>query len=71
MHQDDRIVAGHFEGSPGEIDALPTVRRRIVAPVVKQLPNTAGRRPGERRAVIWVARDRLLEQTQRLGDLLC
>ena len=29
IRQDARVVAGHFQGSPGEIGALPTVRLRI------------------------------------------
>jgi hypothetical protein len=29
IHRDARIVTGHFQGSPSEIDALPTIRRRI------------------------------------------
>src|SRR5258708_24759401 len=35
IRQDVRIVAGHFQGPPGEIDALHTVRRRILAPAVR------------------------------------
>src|SRR5262249_10415031 len=29
IHQDARVVAGHLQGSPCEIGALPTVRRRV------------------------------------------
>ena len=34
IRQDARIVASHFQGSPGEIDALETVCLRIFAPTV-------------------------------------
>ena len=36
IRQDARIVAGHFQGAPGEIGALPAVRLRIFAPAVDQ-----------------------------------
>src|SRR5215813_5164583 len=39
--QDARVVAGHLQGSPGEIGALEAVRCRIFAPTVKKQPNTA------------------------------
>ena len=34
VYQGERIVARDFECSPGKIDALQTVRRRIFAPIV-------------------------------------
>ena len=70
IREDARVVAGHFQGPPGEIDALPTVRLRIFAPAVKKQPIAADRRPGECRPVMRIARDRLLHQTQRLGICL-
>ena len=60
IRQDARVVAGHFEGPPGEIDALQTVRSGVFAPAVKNQPITADRRPGERGPVMRIARDRLL-----------
>ena len=71
IRQDARVVAGHFQGSPGEIDALQTVRLRIFAPTVKKQPKTADRGPGECGPVTRIARDRLLHKTERLRDLPC
>jgi hypothetical protein len=34
IHQDARVIAGHLQGSPGEIGALPTVGHRFFAPTV-------------------------------------
>src|SRR5438105_10338795 len=45
IRQDARVVAGHFQGSPCEIGALPTVCPRILAPTVENLPSTAVRGP--------------------------
>src|SRR5437762_296694 len=59
IRQDDRVVAGHLQGSPGEIGALHAVRRRIFAPTVRKQPNTAVRGPGECGPVTWLALDRL------------
>ncbi len=50
---------------------LPAIRRRIFAPTVKKQPITADRSPGERGPVTRIALDRLLHQTERLGDLPC
>ena len=61
IRQDARVVAGHFQGSPGEIGALQAVSRRIFAPIVKKQPITAERGPGEGGPVTRIARDRLLE----------
>src|SRR6516165_4056560 len=46
MHQDDRVVASDFQGSPGEIDSLQAGRCRILAPAVSK-PKTAVCGPGE------------------------
>src|SRR5271167_623988 len=64
-----RIVAGHFERTPGVIDRSPSVRGAIIASAIKHQPKAALRGPGKRRSVIRVARDRLLHQPQSLGDL--
>jgi hypothetical protein len=48
VRQDDRIVAGHFRSSPGEIGALQTVRLAIFAEIIKKQPLTAHRGQGER-----------------------
>src|SRR6516165_1126801 len=47
IRQDAWIVAGRFQGSPGEIHALKTVRRRILAAAVCHKPKTAERGPDE------------------------
>jgi hypothetical protein len=69
IREDARVVARHFEGSPGEINTLQTVRRRIVAATVKKQPKTAIRGPGEREPVTRVARNRLFRKRQRVRDL--
>jgi hypothetical protein len=69
--QDARVVAGHFQGSPGEIGALQTVHLRIFAPTVTDQPITAECGPGECGPLTRIARDRLLHRTQRLRDLSC
>jgi len=71
IRQDARIVAGHFQRAPCEIGALQTVRRRVLAPAVDNQPHTADRGPGEGGPVPRIARDRLLQKTERLGDLPC
>src|SRR6266853_94700 len=48
IRQDARIVAGHFQGSPGEICALPSVRLSIFTPIVDNQPRAAEGGPGER-----------------------
>src|SRR5215472_16442629 len=44
--QDARIIAGHFEGLPGELAALRTVRLSIFTAIVTKQPKTALRGPG-------------------------
>src|SRR5207249_3629267 len=63
-----RIIVSHLQGSPGKIAALLTVLPRIFAPAVRAASNIVVRGPSERGTVTWVARDRLLHQTERLGD---
>src|SRR5215831_19652273 len=55
IRQDARVVAGHFQGSPGEISAFQTVRRRIFATTVNKQPMTADRGPSECRPVTGIA----------------
>src|SRR5215470_14134504 len=62
IRQDARVVTRHFEGSPGEINALQTVRLRIAAATVKKEPKTAIRGPGERGPVTRVASNRLFQK---------
>src|SRR5215469_6571463 len=69
IRQSARIISGKLEGSSGEIDTLPTVDRRSIAPTVKEQPITAERGPGESGTILRIARDRLLQQTERLRDL--
>src|SRR5215472_2870012 len=70
IRQDAWIVTGHHQGWPGEIYALRTICLRVLAPIVNKQPKTALRSPSERRAIMRIARDRLLHQTQSLGNLL-
>ena len=63
--QDARIIVGHFQGSPGEIDALQTVRRRIFTPALDNQPKTANRTIAECWPIPRIERDRLLEETER------
>ena len=69
IRQDARIIASYFEGAPGEICALQTVRLRMFAATVSKQPQTTDRGPGERWPVSRIARDRLLHKPERLGDL--
>src|SRR5215469_5045621 len=71
IRQRARVVAGHFQGSPREIAALQTVRLPIFAATVNKQSKTAESGPGECRPVMWIARDRLLHKTERLGCLPC
>src|SRR6516165_11412290 len=65
------IVATDLEGPACEIGALPAVRVGVLARAIKAKAETAVRGPGERGPVMRIARDCLLHQTQRLGDLPC
>jgi hypothetical protein len=67
--QDDRVVAGDFQGSPGEIGTLKTICLPIFAPTVKKQPKTADRGPDEGGPVTRIACDCLFKQAERLGDL--
>ena len=64
IRQDARVVAGHFQCSPGKIDALRTVRLPIQ-------PITADRGQGECGPVTRIARNRLLQKMERFGYLPC
>src|SRR5215472_9780301 len=69
IREDARIVARHFQGLPCELGALQAVRLPIFAAIVTKQPKTALRGPGERGPVTRVARNRLLQQTERFWDL--
>ena len=56
-----RVIAAHFQGSPGLINALQSVRLRISAPAVKMQPITADRGRGEGWPVTRIALDRLFK----------
>src|SRR5215831_2025734 len=71
MRQDARLVAGRFQGSPGEVNALQTDCRPVFAPAVMKQPITAIRGPAECGSVTRIALDRLLHKTERLRDLAC
>ena len=60
VHQDARVVAGHFQGSPRESGALQTVRLPIFAPTVEKQSMTVVRGPGECGPKTRIARDRQL-----------
>src|SRR5580704_13487040 len=59
IRQDDRVVAGYFEGSPCEIGTFQTVRFPVLAPTVEKQPMTEERTPGEGWPVTRIACDRL------------
>ena len=69
IRQRARIVPGHLEGSSGEVGALQAVDRRRIAATVEKQPVTAKRGPGESGPVARIARDGLLEQSERFRDL--
>src|SRR6516162_13519 len=68
IRKDARIVTSHCQGSPREIGALQSVRRRIFAHAVIQQSLTADRGPGECRPIMRIVRNRLLHKAKRLGD---
>ena len=69
IRQNARVLARHFESSPGEINTLQAVHRWIVAPTVKNQPKTAISGPGECGPVTRVVRDRLFQKGERFQDL--
>src|SRR5208283_6213430 len=71
IRQNARIIAGHFEGSSCEVDALPTIYLPVFTPIVLKQPKAAECTPGECGPVTRIARDRLLQKTKRLGDPHC
>src|SRR4029077_8541660 len=63
------VVPRSPHGALGEVPALAGICHRILAPTIHAEPKAADRRPSEGGSVVWVARNRLLENTERLGDL--
>src|SRR5262252_2352496 len=61
-----RIIAGHFQGSPREIEALLADRFPIVTPAVAGDPLTAHRSPGECGAVVGISCNCFLQEGQRI-----
>jgi hypothetical protein len=59
-----RVVLRHLERLSRKIGGLATVSLRRFGPAVIDQPHVADRRPGKRRPVIGINRDRLLEQSQ-------
>ena len=63
------IVTGYLQSPTGEIDALATVRRWIIAPGVQATPIVAERGPSESRPIMRISFDRFFEKLQCLWDL--
>src|SRR5262249_26658970 len=68
VDEDARLVLPHVESLPSEIDGLASGFLRLFSPAVVDEPGVAIRRPGECRGVMVIDRDRLLEQSQSLGN---
>ena len=66
-----RIVTSAFQGSLRKIDSLTAVPHGVGARSIYAEPVTAHRGPGESRPIARIARDRLLQQTERFRDLPC
>src|SRR6266478_688775 len=66
--EDARVVLRRLERLPGKIVGLAVICFRRLGPAVKGKVEVAERRPGERRAVMRIDRDRLLEQSQGLEN---
>src|SRR6516225_2360003 len=58
------IVTGYLQSPTGEIDALATVRRWIIAPGVQAAPIVAERGPSESRPIMRISFDRFFEKLQ-------
>ena len=56
-----------LERPPGKIDTLAARCLRLFGPAVSDERHVAHRGPGERRPVMPIDRDRLLEQVERFG----
>src|SRR6516164_3530327 len=65
-----RVVLRHLERLSRKSCGLATVGLRRFGPAVIDQPHVVDRRPGKRRPVIGINRDRLLEQSQGRGNPL-
>jgi hypothetical protein len=68
--EDVRVVLRHLERLPSEIAGLAAGCLRVFGPAFNNEPLVADRCVGQCRAVTRIDRDRLLEQSQGLGDPL-
>jgi hypothetical protein len=64
------VVLPHLERLPSEIAGLAAGCPRLFGPAVSDEPRAADRRPGKRRPVVPIDRDRLFEQAERLENPL-
>ena len=71
IDDDVRIVTGDFQGSPRGIDALAAVFLGVGARSIHDEPVTAHRGPSKSGPIVRIARDRLLQQTERFRDFSC
>ncbi len=62
--EDARVVLRHLKRLPGKISGLMAVCLQRCGPTVGDEQLVAGRRPGKRRPVMPIDRDRLLEQPE-------
>src|SRR5260370_23257010 len=66
--EDARVVLCHLERLPSEIAGPAAGRLRLFGPAVSDEGHGADRRPGQRRPVAPIDRNRLLEQSQTLEN---
>jgi hypothetical protein len=71
IRQDAWVFAGYFQRSCREPNTFRTVSLPIFAHTVIMKPKAANRCIGEGRPVTRIALDRLLQETQRLGNSPC
>src|SRR6516225_11239470 len=66
------VIARRFKRPSSQSYPVTTGGLRFIAPVIEVAPQMTHRGPGQRRPVIWIARDCLLKQSECLKDaLLC
>src|ERR1700730_13421853 len=68
--EDARVALPHLERLPSEVAGLATACLRVFGPALNDEPRVAVCRPGQRRAVMPIDRDRLPEQSQSLENPL-
>src|SRR5438445_11755536 len=68
--KDARVVLRDLERMPSKFDGLVPGSLRLFGPAVSDDRHVADRRQGQRRAVMPIDRDRLLEQSQGFKDPL-